>query len=152
MTPSLSATETRAQLFARVFPGGMPTLWCPLITHYDADGAINRDRMAAHLAHISPFVKGILVPGSTGDGWEMDEGEIRQVVDCALEQAARLNLHVLIGVLKTDTADVLRTTQQMVGWLKSQTGENEAHRALKKSHACGFTICPPRGKELSQEK
>jgi dihydrodipicolinate synthase/N-acetylneuraminate lyase len=152
MAPSLSATETRTQLLARSFSSGVPTLWCPLITHYDADGAIDRKRMAAHLDHISPFVKGILVPGSTGDGWEMNESGIRQVVDCALDQAARLNLHVLIGVLKTDTAQVLRTMQQMVDWLKSRTGESEPHRALEKSHTCGLTVCPPRGKELLQEK
>ena len=69
MTTTPSATETRRQLLARFFPNGVPTLWCPLITHYDADGVIDRKRMAAHLEHISPFVKGILVPGSTGDGW-----------------------------------------------------------------------------------
>src|SRR5262245_49203624 len=152
MAPSLLATETRTQLLARLFPNGVPTLWCPLITHYDADGVIDRNRMAAHLDHISPFVKGILVPGSTGDGWEMNEGEVQQVVECALEQAARLNLHVLIGVLKTDAVEVLRTTQHVVGWLKSRTGESEPHRALEKSHTCGFTVCPPRGKELLQEK
>jgi hypothetical protein len=29
--------------------------------------------MSAHLAHIVPWVKGYLIPGSTGDGWEMDD-------------------------------------------------------------------------------
>src|SRR5262245_11629610 len=152
MAPSLLATETRTQLLARLFPNGVPTLWCPLITHYDADGVIDRNRMAAHLDHISPFVKGILVPGSTGDGWEMNESEIRQVVECALEQAARLNLHVLIGVLKTDAADVLRTVREMAEWLKSRTGESDVYGALEKSHTCGFTVCPPRGKQLTQER
>src|SRR5262245_10513113 len=151
MAPSLSATETRTQLLARSFPNGVPTLWCPLITHYDADGVIDRNRMAAHLDHISPFVKGILVPGSTGDGWEMNESEIRQVVDCALEQAARLNLHVLIGVLKTEAAEVLRTLQEMVAWLKSRTEEN-TEKSLAESRVCGFTVCPPRGNELTQER
>ena len=152
MAHSVSTTETRQQLLARLFPNGAPALWCPLITHYDSDGAIDHKRMAAHLGHISPFVKGILVPGSTGDGWEMSESQIRQVVECAIEQAARLNLHVLIGVLKTDAAEVLRTTEEMVDWLKSRSHEKEVQGALEKSHACGFTVCPPRGKNLLQEK
>jgi dihydrodipicolinate synthase/N-acetylneuraminate lyase len=147
-----SVTEQRQQLLARFFPNGVPTLWCPLITHYDVEGAIDRKRLAAHLDHISPFVKGILVPGSTGDGWEMNESEIRQVVDCALTEAARLNLRVLIGVLKTDGADVLRTVREMAEWLKLRTGESDVHGALEKSHTCGFTVCPPRGKELTQER
>jgi 4-hydroxy-tetrahydrodipicolinate synthase len=135
-------TEERQRLVARLFPDGVPTLWCPLITHYDADGAIDGKRLAAHLGSISAFVKGVLVPGSTGDGWELNESETRTVVECALQQAARLSLHVLIGLLRTDAAETLRAFFQTDDWLKSRYYE---------SNVCGFTICPPRGKELSQE-
>ena len=63
-------TETRRELMSRPFPEGIPRLWCPLLTHYDDAVRINFDRMSAHLGHIGRWVKGYLVPGTTGDGWE----------------------------------------------------------------------------------
>jgi len=78
----MSDTVRRA-LMRRFFPEGTPSLWCPLLTHYTADGSLDRARMEAHLAHLAPRVKGYLIPGSTGDGWEMSEGEIREVLASA---------------------------------------------------------------------
>ena len=149
--PTLTAVERR-KLLARLFPEGIPVLWCPLITHYDRDGAIDGQRLAAHLRHLSPYVKGFLVPGSTGDGWEMGEQETRQVLEVALEQIGRLNLHSLIGVLKTDGEEARLAIRQTMDWLNSRAGAIDDETGLRKSHACGFTVCPPRGKELTQQQ
>ena len=73
------APSTRAEWLASILPGGMPPLWCPLLTHYTREGALDHARMKAHLTHLAPHVRGFLIPGSTGDGWEMDDREIREV-------------------------------------------------------------------------
>lgn len=150
MTTSSSSAESRAKRLATLFPAGVPTLWCPLLTHYDDSGAIDRARMAAHLRHLSPHVKGFLIPGSTGDGWEMDAAETRALLTIALDEIARLNLHLLVGVLKTNADEMRRTVLDTLSWLKMRTGERDNDAALAKARVCGFTICPPRGKELSQ--
>src|SRR6266446_980723 len=101
---SLSTTAGRARLLRRFLPGGIPPLWCPPLTHYDRQGAIDASRISAHFQQMSAFVRGFLVPGSTGDGWELSDAERRQVLDIALGQAPRLELRLLIGVLKADAA------------------------------------------------
>ena len=152
MTTSSSTPDDRSQLLKRLFPNRVPVLWCPLVTHYRSDGAIDRARMAAHLEHLSPYVKGFLIPGSTGDGWEMSDAEIRQLLEIAVEECKRLDLNLLIGVLKTDAREVLKTMAQTVEWLESRTNGRSVEDSLAKAKVCGFTVCAPRGKELSQEE
>lgn len=125
---------TRADWHARLFPHGIPPLWCPLLTHYRDDGSLDHARITAHLRHLAPHVGGFLIPGSTGDGWEMSDAEIRELLALAQEQAAKLGLHLLIGVLKTAAADAQRFIQ-----------------ATQPGHFTGFTVCPPKGKDLPQE-
>jgi len=151
MNENLVAT-IRAQLLARLLPHGVPVLWCPLLTHYDSQGAIDRSRIAAHLRHLSPHVNAFLIAGSTGDGWEMNDFEFRQLLDIVLIEALKLDLHLLIGALKTDARDALSTIRETEAWLKSRTNESDSVRALPKARVCGFTVCAPRGKELSQEQ
>ncbi|HKS36737.1 MAG TPA: dihydrodipicolinate synthase family protein [Verrucomicrobiae bacterium] len=152
MSGAQSAAASRSQRLARLFPEGVPTLWCPSITHYDRDGGIDAPRMAAHLKHLSPSVKGFLIPGSTGDGWEMDAREIRRLLEVALEQAVKVKLHLLIGVLKTDAEEAKQTILDTVAWLGVRTGLDDPEASLAKARVCGFTVCPPRGADLSQAK
>jgi dihydrodipicolinate synthase/N-acetylneuraminate lyase len=152
MTTTASIPDDRAQLLKRLFPNRIPVLWCPLLTHYRGDGTIDSARMAAHLEHLSPFVKGFLIPGSTGDGWEMRDAEIRQLLEIAIEECQRLDLNLLIGVLKTDAREVLKTMEQTVEWLGSRASGRSVGDSLATAKVCGFTVCAPRGKELSQEE
>jgi len=147
-----SIPDDRSQLLKRLFPNRVPVLWCPLLTHYRGDGAIDRARIAAHLEHLSPHVKGFLIPGSTGDGWEMNDTEIRQLLGIAVEECKRLDLNLLIGVLKTDAREVLKTMTQTVEWLGSRTNGRSVEDNLAQAKVCGFTVCAPRGKELSQKE
>ena len=48
---------------------GFPELWFPPLTYYKEGGIIDTDKMTEELAKIYPYSKGVLVPGSTGDGW-----------------------------------------------------------------------------------
>jgi dihydrodipicolinate synthase/N-acetylneuraminate lyase len=124
---------TRVGWHTRLFPRGIPPLWCPLLTHYREDGSLDRARITAHLRHLAPHVKGFLIPGSTGDGWEMSEPEIRDLLGVVGPELERLELHLLVGVLKTDTADAVRFIRQ-----------------TKAGPGVGFTVCPPRGADLAQ--
>ena len=134
-----------------LFPNGVPPLWCPLLTHYDSKGAISEARMTAHLRHLSPFVKGFLIPGSTGDGWELRERETERVVEIALDQAQELGFHLLIGILKSSAEASQRAIEATMGRITERTGESDPTAALKKARVCGFTVCPPAGKALGQE-
>ena len=149
--PTQTAVERR-KLLARLFPDGTPALWCPLITHYDGDGDIDAQRTAAHLKHLSPWLRGFLVPGSTGDGWELTDNETRRLLEIVLEQMAKLNLHLLIGALKTEAEAALRAVSDTVNRLDPGADEGNLESRLIHSHVCGFTVCPPRGKELTQQQ
>jgi dihydrodipicolinate synthase/N-acetylneuraminate lyase len=149
---SHSVVEGRASLLRRLVPEGVPLLWCPPLTHYDHSGAIDASRMAAHFRHISPFVRGFLIPGSTGDGWELSDAERRKVLAIALDQAPRLKLRLLIGALKANSLDAAAMIMEDLDWIKSKVNERDTESALVKACVCGFTVCPPRGKDLSQEK
>jgi dihydrodipicolinate synthase/N-acetylneuraminate lyase len=44
-----SIAEKRRELVKKLFPSGIPRLWCPLLTYYTDDDSIDFDRMSAHL-------------------------------------------------------------------------------------------------------
>ncbi len=141
----------RRDLLQRLFPAGAPSLWCPSLTHYNQDGGIDRARIAAHLLHLAPHVKGFLIPGSTSDGWELHDDEFWELLELALEQAQKLELHLLVGVLKTEAGAALETVAKVLAHIKARTNERDAEKALLKARVCGFAICAPHGKAVSQE-
>ena len=150
MTISPSAAESRSQLLTRLFPEGVPKLWCPGLTHYDREGRIDAERIAAHLQHMSAHVKAFLIPGSTGDGWELDDAETRQLLRLAIQHAGALGLHLLIGALKPDPDSGLKMFWDTVDWLESRMEDNTLN-SLAKARVSGFVICSPRGKDVSQD-
>ena len=139
----------RTQLIERLFPAGIPALWCPPLTHYDERGEIDADRIRAHLRHLAPSARGLLVPGSTGDGWYLSPLERRRVLEIVLEQAQKLELFVLIGALQARTEEAIAVIREDVAWLRQRSDAADTVTALKKSRVCGFTVCPPRGQHLS---
>ena len=56
----------RGQLIKTLFPAGVPRLWCPTLTHYTDGARLDPARLGAHLRALQPWVKGFLIPGSTG--------------------------------------------------------------------------------------
>jgi dihydrodipicolinate synthase/N-acetylneuraminate lyase len=146
-----ATADQRRQLLTQLFPETMPRLWCPPLTHYTPDGAIDRSRMAAHVGHISIRVKGYLIPGTAGDGWELSGPETREVLEFAVESAQALHLHVLVGVLKADAAAARAGVLDTVEWLRDLTGAGAAGEAMSKSGVCGFAVCPPTGRDVPQE-
>lgn len=146
--PSLSRDETQQHLF----PAGPPTLWCPPLTHYAQDGQIDQERLAAHFHFMQPWVKGFLVPGTTGDGWELFPAEKAALLDAVLRNVRGSDAQVLLGALDPDASAAKRIIQ--AGWhhLETRQAGDTPLATLRKNQVCGFAICPPRGAQLSQEE
>ena len=129
--------SNRSELQQRLFPGGIPKLWCPTLSYFSAAGTFDARRMAEHLQRLSPHVEGLLVPGSTGEGWEMSDQQIIDLLDLVLPIATGLGMRVLVGVLKTETEQVLRAIDDLQSHLASPA-------------VVGITVCPAKGAELTQ--
>jgi dihydrodipicolinate synthase/N-acetylneuraminate lyase len=152
----MSISEQRTALIERMIGPKIPRLWCPPLMHYTGGtgprpyGRLDLVRMKAHWRHMCPYVGGFLVPGSTGDGWDMDEDEHVEVVDLTLDLAVELGARVLIGVLRTDIDAMRRGIAATVERLKARTGESDPLEALRARNVAGFTITAPKGRDLSQ--
>ena len=148
----MKETESqRGTLAGTLFPEGIPRLWCPLLTHYREDGTIDIDRMIAHMHQISPDVEGFLIPGSTGDGWRLDDEQSLILVDCAVSMARRTGSHLLLGVLRPDARSMTALIDSMLRFLKKKTGIEADMDCLIAAHVSGFTVCPPSGRGDDQE-
>ncbi|MBK5290204.1 MAG: dihydrodipicolinate synthase family protein [Acidobacteriia bacterium] len=149
--PLTSSREARARLTQRLFPQGLPRLWCPTLTHFAARGEFDGPRIRRHLQVLSPYVKGVLVPGSTGEGWEMSDADIQRLLEVVLDAARAADIRVLIGVLKTDLPGMLHCLDATVAFLQQRAGVSSTEDALQHSNVVGFTVCPPKGSHLDQE-
>lgn len=132
-----SISNARQQLQQKLFPQGIPRLWCPSLTHFSAAAQFDVQRIRAHVTAMSPWIGGLLVPGSTGEGWEMTDDDIEQLLKITFDIAHSLNLPVLIGVLKTSTDNVISGIQRL-------------HQFSQHPCFAGFTVCPPQGEQLTQ--
>lgn len=148
----MSVSEKRQELLRDLVGEKVPRLWCPPLTHYTSDGELDRARISAHWRFLASHVKGFLVPGSTGDAWEMTDVEIRTLVDLALDLAGEHEAWLLLGTLRRDASATCQRISEMLRTLQRRTGEEDPLRALKASRVCGFTVCPPGGSELTEEE
>ena len=148
----MDVSVRRRELVASLFSRGIPHLWCPPLTHFRADGQFDTERIRGHLQAISPYARGLLVPGSTGEGWDMTDAEVRQLLAIVLDIACELELSVLIGVLRKNLAEMLAVIEHTVDWLRQRTGASSDRAALAASGVVGFTVCAVSGAELSQQE
>jgi dihydrodipicolinate synthase/N-acetylneuraminate lyase len=150
--PGTLATSrpARARLTQRLFPQGVPRLWCPTLTHFMSRGEFDEPRIRRHFQILAPFVKGALVPGSTGEGWEMSDADSQRLLAVVLDAAQAADIRVLIGVLKTDLPGMLQCLDATVAFLQRRAGVSSAEEALQRSNVVGFTVCPPKGSQLDQ--
>ncbi|MBM4089737.1 MAG: dihydrodipicolinate synthase family protein [Planctomycetes bacterium] len=142
--------QQRKALIGDLFPAGVPRLWCPSLTHFRARGELDETRIRRHLHFLAPYVKGLLVPGSTGEGWEMNDDDIRRLLEVVLQAARPAGMRVLIGVLKHTLTEMLQCADTTVTWLAARADGKSPQDALVQSGAVGFTVCPPRGRTFSQ--
>jgi len=132
----------RKDYFSRVFPQGIPTLWCPLISHYADTGKFSSERTAAHIEHISPYVQAYLAPGSTGDGWEMNSEERFELVELLLPMAEEVSGHLLIGVLETGRGKAVESVEAI----------RQRYTIDSTPAYTGVTVTAPHGSSLSQHE
>lgn len=145
-------SERRQEIIETVVGERMPRLWCPPLTHYTAGGSVDKDRMAAHWRFMIPHVSAFLVPGSTGDAWEMGDTEVGDIVDLALSLVGEMGARLLLGALKEDAPATRRGIEELLATLEARTGKKDPIEAMRASNVCGFVVCPPRGKALTQEE
>ena len=142
----------RAALTGRLFPDGIPELWSPTLVFYDENGAIDAARQAAHLAFMAPHVKGLLVPGSTGDAWEMSDEEALAALDAAIPFAAEQGVHLLAGALRPTPEATLALIGKILDHLRRRTGRDTAADAFAAARVRGVTIAAPTSAQpLSQD-
>jgi dihydrodipicolinate synthase/N-acetylneuraminate lyase len=140
----------RGTLLRRLFPRGMPTLWCPILTHFDADGRIDAHRMRAHITFMRPWVKGLLIAGSTGEGWEMTPEDVQRLLSAVVEIVTGGDMHLQVGALKAESWESLAAMRETVLWLQNAFATEDVLECFEKSSICGFTICPPSGAGMTQ--
>lgn len=142
-------SEERSNIQNSFFPKEIPKLWCPLLTHYNDKGEIDKERMKKHINFLSPYISSFLVPGSTGDGWEMEDIEREKLLDFLLKEAKNQNLWIMIGVLKTARGAALNS---IINTVKRYIGKETVNiDDFVKNRICGFTVTPPKGRDLSQK-
>jgi len=115
---------------------GLDPLWIPILTHYGSrGGTLNRARCEAQVSALEPDVRQLLIAGTTGDGWQMDDTVLDQWLDLASTSPALTKAHTLLfGVFAPDTGGVISRARRI-----------EAHFAVHPSEAAfaGLTICAP---------
>jgi dihydrodipicolinate synthase/N-acetylneuraminate lyase len=142
--------RSRRELLARLFPAGVPRLWCPTLTHVRGPREPDPDRVRRHMLTLAPHVGGILVPGSTGEGWEMSDADVATVLGVALDAATATGVKVLVGVLKTTVPEMLACLDGTLKQLRQRTGATDDAAAMTAANVVGFTVCPPKGADLGQ--
>ncbi len=143
--------QRRDELLRRLFAGTeVPRLWCPPLTHYDQSGRVDPLRMRCHLQHLARHVRGWLMPGSTGDGWELNEQEAAEVLQIAVQAARQFGGHLLIGVLRTNVEAMRAYIERIAQQLQKDAGTDDPVAGVTAARVCGFTVCPPKGADLSQ--
>ena len=86
---------------------GFPTLWFPPLTYYKEGGVIDTEAMTEALSEIYPYSKGVLVPGSTGDGWVLSEDKQEMLVRFFLKGFDFGRFSMMIGALKPTADDTI---------------------------------------------
>jgi dihydrodipicolinate synthase/N-acetylneuraminate lyase len=144
--------KKREKLLRGLFPEGIPRIWCPPLTHYKENGSINFERIKKHISHIVTNVNSFMIPGSTGDGWELSLDEYRELIDFFFSRFEyNHEINIVIGLLRESTDDVLRCMDSVVEFFQQKDiGISAEHYEM--SWFKGFVICPPRGRDLSQEE
>jgi len=138
----------RETLITTLFPTGIPSLWCPPLTHFSEDGLIDAERIKAHLAHLRPSVPCLLVPGSTSEGWELDEAEEFELLDIILACAREMDFSIMIGMLRTQSGEARKGITAMLNHVFKS--ERPSVQMLKERNICGFAVTAPKGKNLPQ--
>jgi 4-hydroxy-tetrahydrodipicolinate synthase len=134
----------RQVLFNSFFPDGIPSLWCPALTHFSAPvkdypaPGIAEDfprlipHSQSHLIDLMNNVGGLLYPGSTSEGWELSDREMYDQLTVLLDMTTHaFNFPVLIGILKTDAAAMQESIAETMTFLRRYRNAVERGDAIE---------------------
>jgi dihydrodipicolinate synthase/N-acetylneuraminate lyase len=91
--------------------------------------------MAAHVAHLRPHVRQLLLAGSTGDGWELSVRQLLDLARLARDPDVFGDARLLFGLLRG-------TTDEVVLWAKALE-QNFLEEGLPAGEFVGYAVCPP---------
>ncbi len=136
----------RQELIGQLFPKGVDTLWCPLLTHYIVrHGRVTVDprRIVAQMRNVVPHVSQFLVAGSTGDGWNLDPQQFNDLLLFTARDAYwTIDSKFLFGALAPTTSDVIRRGHTII----SKLGEDRVPGFI------GIAVCPPVNPKATQDE
>ncbi|MER0236899.1 dihydrodipicolinate synthase family protein [Fulvimarina sp. MAC8] len=118
-------------------------LWVPILTHYTPGGEVDASRMLQHWHSLSPNVRQVMLAGSTGDGWELDDERFDALIDLGDSPDLPEGAALLFGILRPSTEEVLARLQHLESRL-------DAHPRLK-TRVRGVAICPPVDPNANQD-
>ena len=124
---------------------GFPTLWFPPLTYYKEDGVIDTCRMAEALEEIYPYSKGVLVPGSTGDGWVLSQDSQEDIVRFFLKGFEFGKFSMMIGALKPSADETISSIKRWCEILCEESGITDPAGAMKELDVKAFVFCVPAG-------
>ena len=124
---------------------GFPALWFPPLTYYKAEGVIDTERMTEALEEIYPFCRGVLVPGSTGDGWVLSEEKQEMLVRFFLKGFPFGRFSVMIGALKPDADKAILAIRRWCRILREMSGKEDDREAMRALDVKAFVFCVPAG-------
>jgi len=155
--------DLRTSLVSILHSGGIPALCCAPITHYDDEGRVDEARTRAHLSRIMPYSPWLLVPGITGDCWEMTSAETETLLQTVYPIMRTLGGKLLIGALRPAADEARRAIAARFDLVASLAGSPIRFRDVKGNPAAafsacsslgisGFTVCAPEGQGRTQEE
>lgn len=148
----MDTSEKRCKMIDTLFPNGIPSLWCPMLVHYDSAGRLDHSHIERHISTMCRKIHTFLLFGSTGDGWELRDAEKEELLLFCIKLAETYHFQMLIGVLEPERKASASKIKDWIAWLRRYTGCAEDEKALQQAHICGFTVCAPRGASLSQSE
>ncbi len=124
---------------------GFPTLWFPPLTYYKEGGIIDTCRMTEALKEIYPYSKGVLVPGSTGDGWVLSQDLQEDIVRFFLKGFEFGRFSMMIGALKQTSDETIASVRRWCEILCEESGRDDPVEAMKALDVKAFVFCVPAG-------
>jgi dihydrodipicolinate synthase/N-acetylneuraminate lyase len=142
--------EMRRRTIKTLFPQGIPKLFCPTITHYGSSAmSFDEVRTRKHYVFLSKYVGGCLVPGSTGDGWIMNNNQIMDILLLQCQNVQKYGGILLAGILKPETRQMLSEIDLLVNMVKRHTDRNDLVGFMQLGIG-GITVCAPTGGNYTQ--
>lgn len=125
---------------------GIDQLWVPLISHYRDEGSrvqLDRERMAAHVRQLRPFARQYLLAGSTGDGWEMNDAMVGELVDFASNETFA-GAALMFGALGHTTDEVIARAEVIESYIERSPSPDVK--------LAGLAVCPQVSPRASQDE